>query len=180
MMMMTISLILCIEGSWSKVIGCQRKSTGQTLSRREMTSWDKILKIGAKSFLKSTKVIHHFQFIEQVIILELQNNLTSKWNAHKLIFTSQPFFGFLSKHCQDLNFFRNQNRSNPWKADENIGNRVCSYHKVYNVDPGEGQWSNEKQKQVWQSSHFDSFLYFQITLKSTEPISIVSDVLFKK
>lgn len=59
MMMMMISLILCIEGAWSKVIGCQRKSTGQTLSRREMTSWDKILKIGAKSFLKSTKVIHH-------------------------------------------------------------------------------------------------------------------------
>lgn len=59
MMMMIISLILCIEGSWSKVIECQRKSTGQTLSRHEMTSWDKILKIGAKSFLKSTKVIHH-------------------------------------------------------------------------------------------------------------------------
>lgn len=59
MMMMMISLILCIEGSWSKVIECQRKSTGQTLSRHEMTSWDKILKIGAKSFLKSTKVIHH-------------------------------------------------------------------------------------------------------------------------
>ena len=114
MMMMMISLILCIEGSWSKVIECQRKSTGQTLSRHEMTSWDKILKIGAKSFLKSTKVRrHHFQFIVQVIILELQNNLTSKCNAHKLIFTFQPFFGFLSKSCQDLNFFWNQNRSNP-------------------------------------------------------------------
>lgn len=59
MMMMIISLILCIEGSWSKVIECQRKSTGQTLSRHEMTSWDKILKIGGKSFLKSPKVIHH-------------------------------------------------------------------------------------------------------------------------
>ena len=68
---------------------------------------NKILKIGAKSSLKSTKVftmydasrfelgeMSNFQFIVQAIIAELQNNLTSKFNAHKLRFTFVPIFCF--------------------------------------------------------------------------------------
>ena len=71
----------------------------------KMTPFKQNFKIGAKSFLKSTKVFtisgvtlyslgetDRFQFIVRVIIPKLKNNVTSKCNAHKLLCTSLPFF----------------------------------------------------------------------------------------
>ena len=124
----------------------------------------------------------NFQFIVRAIIPELQNNLTSKCNAHKLLFTFLPIFCVIIEMLPRFEFFsdmpchlaRNnsdywisqscclrrvrwsvsivkmlkwqakfwyQNRLNLLKADENIGYKVCSKHKVDNFDHGEGKRS---------------------------------------
>lgn len=87
-------------------------------------------KIGAKSFLKSTKVFtisgvtlyslgetDRFQFIVRVIIPKLKNNVTSKCNAHKLLCTSLPFFVFLLERCRDFNFF--------WRSKQLANGMIC-------------------------------------------------------
>ena len=70
------------------------------------------LKIWAKSFLKSTKL--NSKFILRVIIPELQNNLTSKYNAHKLIFNFFSFFGVFVETLSRYEFF---------SASETVGER---------------------------------------------------------
>lgn len=47
----------------------------------------------------------NFQFIVRAIISELQNNSTSKCNAHKLLFTFLPNFGVFIETLSRFEFF---------------------------------------------------------------------------